>query len=170
MSPKKLAIPLVVVGAVVAAIAVMSKPPVLDSKRDQKRISDGLFDQLGIVTESVDCPTGIHLKKGATHTCTARAEGGNIVVKVTQTNDRGNTRWRTVRGVIVSAKIEDLIENRARDLSGKDIDVDCGRRHRVAVVDRTFQCTAEARSGHETSFLVTMNDDRGNVSWQPDLM
>ena len=169
ITPLRVLVAIVVLATAGVGIYAVSQPPMVDTDRNRKQISDGLFDQTGIVTDEVTCPGKVPVKKGATHLCTARAEGGNITVKVTQTNEKGGTRWRTIKGLVVSAKIEDLIENHARDVSSKDMTLDCGRRHRVAVVDRSFECLAESRSGHEMKMRVTMNDERGNVSWAPEL-
>ena len=157
--------------AVLALIALTAAcKPVVDAEAGEKSIKKWLSEQLGIEADEVTCPQDVARKNGKWFKCTATAEGGELTIRVTQTNDDGNTRFGTsdIEGVVVSARLEDQIEQAFRDRANMEVTVDCGRRHRVAVPDATFHCEVENRKGEEAPIAVRVEDRAGNVFWKLD--
>lgn len=79
--------------AVVAALAIACGTETLDSNRVERVIKDDIERQSGPGTIEVECPEEIEARAGAKFTCTARAEGAEAPVEVTQRDDEGNIRW-----------------------------------------------------------------------------
>jgi len=157
---------------IVAVLALLLAPACaarLDNKNLEKEIREGLFDTSGIEAESVTCETDVECKRGRKSRCTAVAEGGEVVLQVTQTDDQCERRWIVDKGTISSSKIEDRVEQAFRDKTGKEAIVDCGRRYRVAVAGRQFDCEIENRKGEEATIKVTVEDDLEHVAWNLDL-
>jgi len=159
---------LIVALALVAPVAGCAMT--VDAEEGEKAIAKWLSEQLGIDSTEVHCPTDIPRKKEKSFKCTATAEGGELTIRVTQIDDDGHTRFGTsdIDGVIVSARLEDQIEQAFRDRADMDVTVDCGRRHRVAVPGQTFNCEVENRKGEEEAIAIRVEDRIGNVSWRLD--
>ena len=157
---------LAVLAALLLAPACAAK---LDNERLEKDIREGLFDTSGIESDSVTCEKDVECKRGRKSRCTAIAEGGEVVLQVTQTDDQCERRWIVAKGTISSSKIEDKVEQAFRDKTGKEAIVDCGRRYRVAVAGREFDCEIENRRGEEATIKVTVEDDLEHVAWNLDL-
>jgi len=66
----------------------------LDIARVEEVISEGIADQLGVVTASVECPDEVLIEAGNDFECTVTDDQGNTdVVAVTQVDDAGNISW-----------------------------------------------------------------------------
>ena len=130
-------------------------------------IQAGLLEQIQVKFASVSCPKPRPMKAGDEFDCKAVAEtGGDVTVKVTQKDDTGNISWKLVNGEkVLSLK---AIEEQVRDAIAKqlkvDAAIDCGGTRRVAEAGKTFECTAKAGT-ESRAVIVTMDDDKGNVSW-----
>jgi hypothetical protein len=140
----------------------------VDTERDEQRIRAGVFEQTGIEIDSVACPDHVKRKKGKVFTCTAYGDGGELAVRVTQTSDDNGARWRVSEGLVISAKLEDEIEQAFQDRLGGSFLADCGKRNRVAVPGKTFSCEIEADNGEARTITAHIDDTAGNVSWRLD--
>jgi hypothetical protein len=156
--------------ALALVVLAVACKPVVDAEEGEKAIKSWLSEQLGIEADEVTCPKDVERKNGKWFKCTAKAEGGELTIRVTQTNDDGNTRFGTsdIEGVIVSARLEDQIEQAFRERANMEVTVDCGRRHRVAVPGSTFNCEVENRKGEDAPIAVRIEDTAGNVFWKLD--
>lgn len=68
----------------------------LDTGDVETEIQEGLTDE-GIDGATVECPEDIEAEEGNEFTCTATAtDGSTAQILVTQTDDDGSFRWRTV--------------------------------------------------------------------------
>ncbi len=155
--------------AVLALLLAPACAPNLDNESLERDIREGLFDSSGIDAESVTCEQGVECKRGRKSRCTAIAEGGEIALQVTQTDDQCERRWIVNKGTISSSKIEDRVEQAFRDKTGREAIVDCGRRYRVAIAGRQFDCEIENRKGEAATIKVTVEDDLEHVAWKLDL-
>jgi hypothetical protein len=71
----------------------------LDTGKAEKEIQRGIQQQTGVKVKSVTCPDGVEAKKGDTFNCVVRAVNGQkAIVRVRQTDDEGNVRWRLKGG------------------------------------------------------------------------
>lgn len=91
-----LVVPVATVSLAAALFAGCSTTQVLDNTRLQQEIVDGLQNQAG-VTVTATCPDNRPLQQGDTFRCTAAAaDGTNLVISVTQTDDVGNVNWHVI--------------------------------------------------------------------------
>lgn len=68
----------------------------LDTGDVETEIQEGLADE-GVEGATVECPEDIEAEDGAESTCTATAaDGSTAQILVTQTDDDGSFRWRTI--------------------------------------------------------------------------
>ena len=140
----------------------------LDIDKVEGAIKTGLAEQLEIPFATVTCPESRTMKAGDAFECKAVAEtGGDLTVQVTQNDDSGAISWKLTDGdkVLSLAKLEEQIkEGLARQLN-VDAAVTCGGgKMRVAKAGQTLECTATA-GAESRKVLVTMDDDKGNVTW-----
>jgi len=69
---------------------------VLDNDKLQQVIADGLQQQAG-VTAVVTCPDNQPIQQGQSFQCSATtADGTNLTIQVTQTDNAGNVNWQVV--------------------------------------------------------------------------
>jgi hypothetical protein len=61
----------------------------------ERRLGRQLSDTLGVAEIVAECPDDIEVHRGATFTCTARAPGETVALRidVTQIDDEGNVTW-----------------------------------------------------------------------------
>lgn len=150
--------------AVAAALAACNRN--LDIPKSEAAITSGISQKLNLPLASVKCPESREKKAGDVFDCKAiAATGGELLVKVTQTNGKGDLSWELPRGqmILVSAVVEKYVKN---GLAAKSIDatVDCGGKSRLPVAGKTFECAAKTISDTR-QVVVTMDDDKGKVSW-----
>lgn len=151
-----------------AAAAAGCGSATIDADKRANEIKQELYEQTGLEIDSVTCPGDVPCEKGTRFKCTAAAEGGEVVVAVNQPTDKCEIRWTIERGTVSSAKLEDQIEQAFRDQTTSDAFVDCGRRYRVAITGREFNCEIENRKGEIETIVARMEDDLGNVYWKLD--
>jgi len=144
----------------------------LDMNVISKSISDGLSSQLGLTDAVVTCPQEAPpAKAGDTFECEAKPkDGGRLVLKVTQKDDKGNIAWELVKieGMIDLKKAEESITTGIKQQTGADATATCGNggsNLRVAKAGETFDCEAKMADGTAHKVVVTMKDDDGNISW-----
>ena len=78
----------------VAALALTAcGKQTLNTDKAEQVIADGIESQTGARNVTVECPADIELKPGDRFTCTARAQGKQAPVQVTQKDDQGNISW-----------------------------------------------------------------------------
>lgn len=138
----------------------------LDMPKSEAAIKSGISQKLNLPLASVKCPETREKKASDVFDCKAIAEtGGELVVKVTQANAKGDLSWELPRGqmILVSAAVEKYVKN---GLAAKSIDaeVDCGGKSRLPVAGKTFECTVKTNSDTR-QVVVTMDDNKGNVTW-----
>lgn len=130
-------------------------------------IQTGLLEQIKVKFASVTCPKPRPMKGGDEFDCKAVAEtGGDLTVKVTQKDDTGNISWKLMNGekVLSLEAIEAQVKEAIAKQLKVDAAIDCGGDRRVAEPGKTFECTAKAGT-ESRAVVVTMDDDKGNVSW-----
>jgi hypothetical protein len=144
----------------------------LDMNVISKSISDGLASQLGLADTAVTCPQEAPpAKAGDTFECEAKPkDGGRLVLKVTQKDDKGNIAWELVKieGMINLKTAEESITKGLKEQTGVDATVSCGGgggNLRAAKADETFDCEAKTADGTTHKVVVTMKDTEGNISW-----
>lgn len=152
--------------ALTAAAALAACTRHLDMPKSEEAIKTGIAQKLLLPLASVKCPERREKKAGDVFDCKAiAASGGELLVRVTQTSAKGDLSWELPRGqmILVSAAVEKYVE---KGLAARSIDatVDCGGKSRLPVAGKTFECTAKTTSGAQ-QIVVTMNDDKGDVSW-----
>jgi hypothetical protein len=137
-----------------------------------KSISDGLASQLGLADTVVTCPQEAPpAKAGDTFECEAKPkDGGRLVLKVTQKDDKGSIAWELVKieGMINLKTAEEAITKGLKEQSGADVTVSCGEGAsslRAAKEGETFECQAKSADGTAHTVVVTMKDNEGNISW-----
>lgn len=144
----------------------------LDMSMLSKSISEGLANQLGLEIASVTCPQETRdAKLGDTFECEAKPkDGGRLVVKVTQKDDKGNVNWEVVKseGFINLKTAEDAITKGLKEQVNADAIVSCGggaKNLRAAKAGDTFDCTATTADGSAHTVKVTVKDNDGNINW-----
>ena len=82
------------VAVVALAIAAASCTKKLDTDGLETTLRTALEQQLNTTGVTVNCPTDVTVKQGATFICTATdATGAKSTIKVTQVDDKGNVKW-----------------------------------------------------------------------------
>ena len=110
-------------------------------------------------------------KAGDTFECEAKPkDGGRLVLKVTQKDDKGNIAWELVKieGMINLKTAEEAITKGLKEQTGADVTVSCGEggsNLRAAKAGETFECQAKSADGTASTVVVTMKDNEGNISW-----
>jgi len=145
----------------------------LDMTVINKSISDGLASQLGLTDTVVTCPQEAPpAKAGDTFECEAKPkDGGRLVLKVTQKDDKGNVVWDLVKieGMINLKIAEEAITTGLKEQTGADVTVSCGEEGgsslRAAKAGETFECQAKSADGTSNTVVVTMKDNEGNIGW-----
>jgi len=145
----------------------------LDMAVINKSISDGLASQLGLADTVVTCPQEAPpAKAGDTFECEAKPkDGGRLVLKVTQKDDKGNVAWDLVKieGMINLKTAEEAITTGLKEQTGADVTVSCGEEGgsslRAAKAGETFECQAKSADGTSNTVVVTMKDNEGNIGW-----
>lgn len=139
----------------------------LDIDRAEAAIRSGLTEQLEMPFASVMCPESRAMKAGDVFMCTAVAEtGGDLRIQVTQTDGSGAINWKVTDGekVLSLTKLEEQIKDGLVRQLNVDAIVSCGGKMRVAKAGQTLECTATA-GAESRKVLVTMDDDKGNITW-----
>jgi len=145
----------------------------LDMNVINKSISDGLAAQLGLADAVVTCPqVAPPAKAGDTFECEAKPkDGGQLVLKVTQKDDKGNVAWELVKieGMINLKTAEEAITKGLKEQTGADVTVSCVEEGasslRAAKAGETFECQAKSADGSSNTVVVTMKDNEGNIGW-----
>lgn len=145
----------------------------LDMGVINKSISDGLASQLGLADTVVTCPQEAPpAKAGDTFECEAKPkDGGRLVLKVTQKDDKGNIAWELVKieGMINLKTAEEAITSGLKEQTGAEVTVSCGEEGgsnlRAAKAGETFECQAKSADGTSNTVVVTMKDNEGNIGW-----
>lgn len=144
----------------------------LDMDLVNKSISDGIASQLGLADAVVTCPQEAPpAKAGESFECEAKPkEGGLLVLKVTQKDDKGDVTWELARieGMVNLKAAEESITTGLKG-QGVDATVTCveegGTSLRAATVGETFNCHAETADGSSRTVVLTMKDNDGTTGW-----
>jgi len=142
----------------------------LDMGVISKSITDGLGAQMGLPGATVTCPTETRAAKaGDTFECEAKPkEGGRLVIKVTQKDDKGNVEWEAtkIEGFLSTKTVEESITKGLKEQANADATVSCGdKKLRVSKAGDTFDCKATTADGAAHTIKVTVKDADGNISW-----
>lgn len=160
-------------GVVATSLLLTGCATKLDMGVINKSIGDGLASQLGLADTVVTCPQEAPpAKEGDTFECEAKPkDGGRLVLKVTQKDDKGNIAWELVKieGLLDLKAAEEAITNGVKEQTGTDVTVSCGEEGssnlRAAKTGETFECHAESADGSARTVVVTMKDNEGNIGW-----
>lgn len=141
----------------------------IDMSAVGKSVSEGIESQLGLAITSVACPPDARpVKAGDAFECVATpAEGGRLVVTVTQEDDQGNINWKvtTTEGLLDLQLVEASVRDGLKQQAGVEATVSCGGRWKGARPGEVFECRATAPDGQEATVAVTTTDAEGNISW-----
>lgn len=132
-------------------------------------VEEGLESQLGVPIASVTCPESREAKAGDSFECTAAGEHeGQVIVKVTQTDDQGNINWEVAKstGYLDLTALIQQITSGIEEQAGVDVTVTCDGKYREARPGASFECTATDPDGKAHAVAVTMTDAEGNVDWK----
>ena len=157
----------VLIGILVLPAALAGCERLLDIERAEAAIKSGLTEQLEMPFASVECPETRAMKAGDVFMCTAVAQtGGDLRIQVTQTDGSGAIKWTVTNGdkLLSLVKLEEQIKVGLARQHNVDAAVACGGKMRVAKAGQTLECTATA-GAESRKVLVTMDDDKGNVTW-----
>lgn len=155
----------------VALIALAGCGATIDMEKASSSISEGITQQMDLPVASVTCPSESRpLKAGDVFECTAKArEGGNLIVQVTQTDDKGTINWEVAR----SENLYDMeaaaatIKQGIEEQTGVEATVSCGAsRWRTGKPGDTFACEAEDSAGEVQGVVVTVQDEAGGIGWK----
>jgi hypothetical protein len=151
------------------AAAVLGCGEKLNISKAESIIRDDLatrFAAQGLVVSAVTCPSEVRMKQGNGFACEASFEGGGkLPVKVAQTDDKGTIEWTVNQRILVIARVEQQIVEKAR-ADGQEVAVNCGDRVRVVVPQARFQCMAQDGAGKLLVFDVVIQNENGDVRWE----
>jgi hypothetical protein len=155
------------IGGCSASVSIGGKK--IDAGKLERSISETVSGSVGVVPERVDCPDDVALKKGHTFQCTARVNGQDAAVRVTQSDDDGNVRFENVDALLSTQKLVDAIANGVNQQTGRRVTVNCGSRQvLVEPVGARLSCQAVTASGESETITVNVLDRQGNVNWRLD--
>lgn len=79
----------------VSIVAGSCAAKTLNTDQLERRLGRQLSERLGVVGVQAICPDDVEVSKGATFSCTARAPGEDVGLRivVTQLDDDGNVTW-----------------------------------------------------------------------------
>lgn len=141
----------------------------IDMSAVGKSVSEGIQSQLGLAITSVACPPEARpAKTGDVFECVATpAEGGRLVVTVTQKDDQGNVNWEVTKteGLLDLQLVEASVREGLKQQAGVETTVSCGQRWKGARPGEVFECRATAPDGQEATVAVTTTDAEGNITW-----
>lgn len=133
----------------------------------QEVLSTSFPEQTGYDVEMVACPAAIELESDQPFECEVMTTAGfTTIVDVFPNPEAETFDWLT-RGLNLAA-IEEAIETQMSDADMFGIS-DCGLEadpnpYREVEVGSTFDCIFTSEDSEETTIMVTVNDDKGNVT------
>jgi hypothetical protein len=134
----------------------------------REAVKAGLAEKLEVPITTVTCPEPRQAKAGDVFECKAGVEtGGELIVRVTQKDSAGNVSWELVNGdsMLSLPALEAQIKDGIAQQASVNATVSCGgSKLRVSVPGTTFECTAQTPNG-PVPIVVTIKDDKGNVTW-----
>jgi hypothetical protein len=156
------------VAALVAALALggCGRPAVLDTERTEARIADSLAARFDVEVGEVECPEEVEVDEGATFSCTASVDGGEVDVDVEQRDGDGALEVTPRQAVLVVDRVaSDITDVLADRFSRDDVEVTCaGGPVRVEEPGATFACTA-VDGPQEVAVEVRVRDARGALTY-----
>jgi hypothetical protein len=163
-------LPFIISGAVVAALAIVQLAcgTRMDMDAVSKAVSDGISSTASLPVASVSCPTSTRFaKEGSSFQCLVTPRmGGTLTVKVTETDAKGNVKWEVVSmdGLVDLKAIENAIQKRVKQATRVDATASCGGTYRLARAGESFDCEVKTQKTGTATMVVTMTDDKGNVT------
>jgi hypothetical protein len=133
----------------------------------QEVLSTSFPEQTGYDVEMVACPEAIELENADPFECEVMTtEGFTTTVDVFPNPEAETFDWLT-KGLNLVA-IEEAIEGQMLDADMPGI-ADCGLEadpnpYREVEVGSTFDCIFTSEDSEETTIMITVNDDKGNVT------
>jgi Domain of unknown function (DUF4333) len=130
----------------------------------EKKIRTGIDDQLDLQVD-VACPKNIERGKGKRSECDATVEedGSEFPVEVRQTDDKGNITWNA--RALPTGPIEDSVASEIFSQRAIRVELECPEAVSLEP-DTEFQCLASDPKGNQQYVAITVEDDKGNVSWE----
>jgi uncharacterized membrane protein YhaH (DUF805 family) len=178
VAPVAVVIALVVL-SMLATLAAIGIPAFLAARRSatsvdmsavSTSVSQGLQSQLSLPIATVACPTETRpLKAGDAFECVATPEmGGELTVKVTQQDEKGNVTWEVAKteGLIDLQTVEQSVVKGLKEQANVDATVTCGGKYRASNAGEVFECQAKTPDGRQSVVGVTITDAQGHVSWE----
>lgn len=148
--------------AIVAAGCGSSDPERLDAGKAEGSISAGIKRQLDLDLR-VSCPRDVELKKGKKFTCTAKgSDTEKLPIPARQKDAKGNVTWRA--DIMGTEQVEKSVASEARSKRKIVVALDCPEAVELKP-ESTFTCAAETPDGQKDTVTVTVEDEKGNVTW-----
>ena len=150
------------------AIFLVSCTRNLDSEKIENVIKNGFSEQTGITVNFVTCPENIEMKENSVFECEIQTDKGKLITaEVTQSDDRGNINWNASKELISTAAIEQEIQMGIRARLESEVTVNCGSdRFKIISPGQNFNCNTTDNNGNSNLVKVSVNDDRGNITWE----
>ena len=155
---------------VVAALALVQLAcgTRMDMNAVSKTIADGVSNTAALSVASVSCPTSARwAKEGNSFECIVFPQmGGKLTVKVTETDSKATIKWEVVGtdGLVDLKEIETAIQKRVKQATRVDATASCGGTYRLAKAGESFDCAVKTAKTGSAEMVVTMTDDKGNVT------
>ncbi|MFN2502868.1 MAG: DUF4333 domain-containing protein [Acidimicrobiales bacterium] len=147
-----------------ASVSVTRK---LNTDNAERTIRESYGDLYGTPLDAVDCPER-EAKTGDVFDCTARIEGQNLSIRVTQRDEKGNVDFVPNQAVLDLEKAAEVMAQSISEQTGTPAGVDCGEQ-RVAVKDvgASFDCQATPLAGGASRrVVVTVENVEGKVDFR----
>jgi len=132
----------------------------LDTGKLEGVVKDEIAKDVGVTVQSVDCPSDVEAKKGASFQCTATGEDGTTAaIDVVQQDDKGNV------GITAPLVNVPQVEQALGGEIGGGAKLDCPD---LVLIEKgaSFTCQAKDSSGAQANVVVTFEDDQGNVTYE----
>lgn len=137
----------------------------LNMEKAKEFVTSTLEREVGQKPETT-CPDSVEIEKGKTFECTARFGAAAASVVIEQNDDQGNVTIKSITGILIAQKLEELIADRIGKQLNVHVEAACGERVRPATPGSTFQCDAKDASGASAKINVKVKDVDGNVDFE----
>ncbi len=148
------AVALVLLGACSASVSIGGEKLNTDKAEESIRT---LLE--GTPVDSVSCPER-DLKEGDVFECTAKVDGQDVRIKITQKDDQGNVHLDRVDAILDVSKAVALVEQRVLEATGSAVNASCGpQRYLVRAPGAEVECQITPTSGGASSGVILQVED-----------
>lgn len=138
----------------------------LNLDKGKEFITSSLENKYGVKATSVDCPGPVKGEKDGTFQCTVLFGTAKGTVNLVQTDDKGTARITSVEGLIFATGLEKRMAEHFGKQLNLHVEVACGERIRPSIPGSKFTCDARDAKGATGKILVTVDDDKANVTFK----